>query len=170
MISTKYMTVLEIELGVVWRYDPRRYLIIPNIKDGLGLRHEADLILVRNETNYCFEIEIKRTIADLKKDFTKKHGHIDRQNRIKELYYALPTGLLDKAVPIIEENNKNAGIIGCYKTENACLSTHIKYAVPDKNARPLNVREINELTRLGTGKLWSAKRKHWDDNHGQLLI
>ena len=164
------MTVLEIELGIIWRYDPRRYLIIPNVTYGFGLRHEADLILVRNNTNYCFEIEIKRTIADLKKDFLKKHGHIDPKKRIKELYYALPTGLIDKAVPIIEENNKTAGIIFCYKTREACFSTHIKYAVPDKTARPLNEREINELTRLGTIKLWSAKRKHWDDIHGQLLI
>ena len=120
------------------------------------------MLIIRN-SGYVVEVEIKISIADLKNDFKKKHGHIDRQNRIKELYYALPDNLIEKATPIIENHDEKAGIISCRFDSRIkwqpFRSEIIKYAKTIKDARKIDLKEKFTLARLGTLKLWNAKEK-----------
>lgn len=151
----------EIELAITDIYDIRQNLIVPNVSWGFGIRHEADLLIVR-KSGYCIEIEIKVTIADLRADFKKKHLHLDRRNRIKELYYALPADLIDKATPIIEKGNPCAGIISCrYDSRigwQPYRATYIKHAVAIPNHERLTKEDRYTLARLGTIKLWKTKQ------------
>lgn len=151
------LTVGEMEIAILQTFNPRLYLAVPNVSWGFEI-HECDLILVRG-TGYAVEIEIKRSLADLKKDFNKRHGHRDRQNRIKELYYAVPESLLAKALPLIDELAEAAGIISCYRKEGVFLSKIVVPARTDKKARKLTIQERYVLARLGTLKLWSAREK-----------
>ena len=76
------MTLFEIEEAVARYYDYRSHIIVPNVSWGWDI-HECDLIVVR-PSGYAIEIEIKRSRADIKADGDKRHGHVDRQNRIKQ--------------------------------------------------------------------------------------
>lgn len=150
----------EVELAVTSLFNIRQNLIIPNVSWGFAI-HECDLLIVRT-SGYVVEVEIKINLADLKNDFKKKHGHIDRQNRIKEFYYALPNILIEKATPIIEKHYEGAGIISCrYDSQTKWQpyrATLIKPALTNKSARKLELKERYQLARLGTLRLWNAKQ------------
>lgn len=150
----------EIELAVTSLFNIRQNLIIPNVSWGFEI-HECDLLIVRN-SGYVIEVEIKVDLADLKNDFKKKHGHVDKQNRIKEFYFALPDVLIEKAVPIIAKHDERAGIISC-RYDSECSWQHyralmIKPALTNKAARKLELKERYQLARLGTLRLWNAKK------------
>lgn len=150
----------EVELAVTSLFNIRQNLIIPNVSWGFAI-HECDLLIVRS-SGYVLEVEIKVSLADLKNDFKKGHGHIDRQNRLKEFYYALPNILIEKGKPIIESHNKGAGIISCrYDSEYSWQpyrALMIKPALTNKDARKLDIKERYQLARLGTLRLWNAKQ------------
>lgn len=63
----KYQTTKEIEFACIKHvWNGGSYLIIPNVKDGFFGKREADLLVI-TPSNYLFEIEIKISMADLKK-------------------------------------------------------------------------------------------------------
>lgn len=70
----------------------RRNIVVPNVDWGF-LNHEADL-LVLSKSGYLTEIEIKRTWADFKADFEKKHDHYDK--KLSHFYYAVPESIGEK--------------------------------------------------------------------------
>jgi hypothetical protein len=74
-------------------------IVVPNVYYGLHI-HETDL-LVLTPSGYAWEIEIKTSLADLKADKKKAHGHYS--NKIKRLYFAVPEDLKDKALEHIPE-------------------------------------------------------------------
>lgn len=74
-------------------YYIRRNLVVPNCNWGF-LNHEADL-LVLTQAKHLIEIEIKRTWADFKADFKKKHTHYDR--KLSYFYYAVPLSIAERA-------------------------------------------------------------------------
>lgn len=146
----------DIEMSVANMYDFQQNLIFPNISWGLGL-HECDLLVIR-PSNYAIEIEIKTSIADLKADFKKSHNHIDRKNRIKELYYAIPNYLYDKAIELIPET---AGIITCSVNSKKGIieSKIVRRAKINTTARKLTDDEKNKALRLGSIRYWFFKDK-----------
>jgi hypothetical protein len=155
----KPMTLIEMELSISTMFDVRKCLIVPNVSYGFKI-HEIDLLVVRN-SGYAIEVEIKRTIQDLKKDFTKKHNHVDKKNRICELYYAIPLELLEKSLPLIPEN---AGIITCnlYKDYKKRLIPKAKIYRKAKripNVVPLTKDERYNIARLGVMRVWNLKKK-----------
>ena len=79
----KLVSLYEMECAISDLFEYRRCVIVPNISWGFKI-HECDMLVIR-QTNYAVEIEIKRSISDLKADFKKKHDHSD--DRIKELFY-----------------------------------------------------------------------------------
>jgi len=82
----------QIEIAVVNLFDPRRNIIVPRITGGYNkpFNHECDLLILSG-SGYATEVEIKTSVSDLKKDFTKTHGHDSPY--IRRLYYAMPAAM-----------------------------------------------------------------------------
>ena len=86
------LTVKQIENALIFgsgMFSVRNDIIIPNLSWGL-LNHEADLAII-NKTGYLTEIEIKRSLADLRADFKKDVYHCDE--RVYNFYYCIPIGI-----------------------------------------------------------------------------
>lgn len=136
-------------------FTPTRYNCIVNVSFGF-LNHEADL-LVMNENCRLYEVEIKTSLADLKADFKKPHGHEDR--KVERLYYAVPVTLLEKAQEIIPEQ---FGIISVENKGKNCafpclVAERVRNAAKLRDY-PLNVHQVIQLLRLGTMRFWTRHR------------
>ena len=85
------ITTQDIELVVARHFNPRMNLIVPNVWWGWGLRHEADMLVLR-PSGYLDEVEIKTTRADIKADLVKRHSHWE-DKRIARVWFAVPFDL-----------------------------------------------------------------------------
>ena len=153
------LTTIEMELAIAKYFGYRQHIIVPNVSWGFT-SHECDLLLIR-KSGYCFEIEIKRSKSDMLADFKKRHGHIDRKNRIVQLYYAFPKELLPKLEELVP---KECGILTVerYLGWNDKPSTHVSMvrdAKRKKGARRLTEKEQLQIARLGTLRIWTLKQK-----------
>lgn len=147
------LTSLHIELAVVALLNYRIYTIVPNVSWGLGLGHECDLLCYKDEK--FTEIEIKISMADLKKDFEKGHNH--QSKYIHRLIYAFPESMLEKALPLIPES---CGIILIRIDENNNINQararwYRKCRYKHKNAIPANI--LYKFMSLGCMRIWSLK-------------
>lgn len=159
LYKSKPITTIEMEVAIAKMLGIRRNIIVPNISWGLNI-HECDLLILRN-SGYAVEVEIKITYADFKKDFEKRHKHIDKQNRIVEFYYALPEELYVKCKELIPEN---AGIILCkssldYKKRFKVKAYVMKKAKRNSKARKMSENEQQQIIRLGALRIWSLKER-----------
>jgi len=146
------------EEAIARKFGIRRNIIVPNISWGLPGMHECDVFIIK-QTGYCVEVEIKRTKADLLADFNKRHDHKDRQNRIKEFYYAMPETLLKTCENLIP---KNAGIISCRRSDwgkKLVYASFKRNPMPIKDARKLTIEEQFKVAKLGTMRIWALKNK-----------
>jgi hypothetical protein len=155
----KSISTIEIELAVATYFGIRKHIIVPNLSWGFGI-HEMDLAII-TKNGLLKEIEIKISKSDLLADFKKGHNHIDRGNRITELYYALPNSLFNKCINIIPAD---AGIIVCERYTNyygnEVVGAYIKReAKKIKNSRKLTTDEQLKIARLGCMRIWSLKQK-----------
>ena len=147
------MRTIEIELAVARYFDPRKNLIVPNVSWGL-VSHECDLLILR-KSGYTIEVEIKISLADLKKDLKKLHKH--DCNMIKQLYFAIPAELIEKGLKYIPSN---AGILLCEKHGiNEVWVRTYRSPENNKNARKLTEKEKFQMARLGTLRIWNLKEK-----------
>jgi hypothetical protein len=147
------------ELAIAKYFGIRKHIIVPNISWGFGM-HECDLFLIK-KTGVAVEVEIKRSKSDLLADFKKRHNHEDRQNRITELYYALPEELYEGCKDLIPVN---AGIIVCYRYTNYKKELTIQATIKRtpkriKGARKLTQEEQLKVARLGCMRIWTLKQK-----------
>lgn len=147
----------DIEVAVARLINYRTHEIVPNVSWGLGLIHECDMLVLDKQGRFT-EIEIKISMADLKKDFAKEHGHISEI--ISRLVYAFPIEMLEKALPLIP---KECGIIvvtkrseSLYLKEGYVAKWHrmCKYN-PNKKKPSQSV--IDNFRRLGLMRIWSLK-------------
>ncbi len=141
------MKCLEVECAVARYFNPRVNLPIPNVSWAF-LHYEADLLIL-TKAGYLYEVEIKVSRADLKKDLLKIHGH--NYHKISRLYFAIPAALLEhkNLIP------SYAGILVCYE-DGICLEER---AAEKRNGYKLNEKEITQLYRLGALKIWNVKNK-----------
>ena len=79
--------------------------IVPNVYWGLGLRHEADLLVLDQKGRFT-EIEIKVSKSDLKADFKKGHSH--ESSIISRMVFAVPESLVSTVTDLAP---KKYGII-----------------------------------------------------------
>lgn len=145
------------EIAISKLYGIRQNIIVPNLSWGF-LSHEADLFIIKR-SGFAVEIEIKRSLQDMKAEKNKGHNHKDRQNRINEFYYAFPIELLEKCKPFVPDG---AGIITCHKSLDNSYRTYARFvrnAVKIKNSRKLTLEEQFKVARLGTMRIWSLKNK-----------
>lgn len=153
------LTTSEMEVSIAKYFGIRKHIIIPNLSWGFDGMHECDLFLIK-PSGYAFEIEIKRSKSDLFADFKKYHNHVDKKNRIVQLYYAIPEYLLKSCEEYIPEE---CGILIVGKYESSgnyydYTSLHRK-AKRRMNARKLTEKEQLEITRLGVMRIWKLKEK-----------
>jgi hypothetical protein len=154
------MKSVDIELALLRLYSARVNIVVPNVSWGL-FSHECDIIVCR-PTGYVAEIEIKVSVADMKADLKKQHHHVDRQNRIRELYYAIPKKIYDKCIQYIPEE---AGIIVVEEYYEELLKDDFYFATikrkakANRFARVLTDKEKLKLAHLGTMRIWNLKRK-----------
>ncbi|MEM5786538.1 MAG: hypothetical protein AAGU11_04420, partial [Syntrophobacteraceae bacterium] len=70
-MSERKITAADIEVAVARHFHTTRNLIIPNVSWGFrGMGYEIDLMVV-TESRYAYEVEIKVSAADLKRDAQK---------------------------------------------------------------------------------------------------
>ncbi len=160
------LTVKEIENALVFgtgMFSVRNDIIIPNLSWGL-LNHEADLAVI-NKTGYLTEIEIKRSIEDLRADFKKKEYHCDE--KVYKFYYCIPVGIKDKAIELFRQNQeKIMKLLGQTIYNDPALllydeKGHITQAggYPYKSGRKLFLEERLTAARLASCRLWDMRRK-----------
>lgn len=154
MISTP-----EMEVAIARYFGYRTHIIVPNLSWGF-FNHECDLYLIR-KSGYGFEVEIKRSKSDMVADFKKYHGHVDRKNRIVQLYYAFPEELLPKVEELVP---KDCGIItveyyGDGIDEYRGYARMYREAKRRKGAKRLTQAEQLKIARLGTLRIWTLKEK-----------
>ena len=145
-----------IQFRVAMYFDPRRYIIVPNVSWGLGI-HECDLLMV-NKDGYGTEVEVKISRSDIIADQKKPHHQRHACDRIKRLYFAIPTKLRHCADLI----PAHAGII-TVADDGSCVVER-----RPKNyhaARSWTVGERNELLRNASIKYWrlAGRDKPWQD-------
>lgn len=141
------LTSALIEVSLARYFDYRRNYIVPNVHWGLNL-HECDILVV-TKAGYATEVEIKVSVADMRADFDKPHGH--RSNRIKQLYYCVPQPLQEKILPLVPEH---AGLL--VVNPRSCQITCVKPAVT-KQSLAFKEYEIRKLLELGTLRIWDLK-------------
>jgi len=154
------MKIVEMEVALMRDLNFRANIIVPNISWGLNL-HECDLLVVRR-SGLAVEVEIKTSIADFKKDFTKKHRHSD--HRISQMYWAFPEEVFKTNWSFIESMiDPSAGVLIVKKYVNQL--DHIQYHVETvRNADMINRYKWTEgekmkLLRLGTIRNFGLKKK-----------
>ena len=153
------LTTSEMEVAIAKYFGYRTHIVVPNVSWGFT-SHECDLLLIR-KSGYCFEVEIKRSKTDMLADFKKRHKHIDRQNRIVQLYYAFPKELLSNVEELVP---KECGILTVerYVGWNDKWSTSVSMvrdAKRKRGARKLTQKEQLQVARLGTLRIWTLKDK-----------
>lgn len=146
---------LDIELVLSRYFSYTKNLIVPNVSWGLNM-HEVDLLII-SKSGYATEVEIKISKSDLKADLDKRHKHYDE--RIKYLYFALPSKLREAALEFVPER---AGIILLNNTDttHSPLSVEIIRKPVMQKARKLTEKEMYKAARLGALRIWGLKTKH----------
>ena len=141
------LTAADIEYAIARRLGPRKYTICPNVSWGLGFKHELDLCVL-TKADWVWEIEIKVSAHDLKRDADKAHGHKD--NRIRALFFAIPKALecLAGNIPI------HAGI---WVVDDNLKCTLLRKPILNKDAVKLSDRDKFRLVRLASMRLWDRK-------------
>lgn len=156
----KPLSTVEMEVAIAKYFKVRLHIIVPRLSYGFDWIHECDLFFIQRN-GYAFEVEIKKSKADLLSDFNKGHNHKDKKNRIRELYFAIPKNLYESCKDIIP---KDAGILVCEKwlhdDGREIVSVYTKrQPVKVKGARKLTIEEQLQVARLGTMRIWSLKEK-----------
>lgn len=145
------MNTKDIELSVAAFFNDRQNIVVPNISWGLWI-HECDILVV-TKAGYAYEVEIKVSKADLKKDALKRHGHND--NRLKALYFAIPEKLKD----CIDLIPNRAGIIIIKERNGYRMPNVVRKPTMNRQARSLSLDEMLKVAHLGAMRIWGLKRK-----------
>jgi hypothetical protein len=145
----------DIEVLVANHFGYRQNIIVPNVSWGLGFRHECDLLVVRPQTGFADEVEIKISASDIRADAQKGHEHIS--TKIRRLWFAVPQELCRHArIPV------RAGVLSIWRYEEwgryQWRVAVMRKPVIQKQARPLTPKEIEHLLHLGCMRIWDLKQ------------
>ena len=155
--KSKPIPLIEMEVSIMKMFGIRQNIIVPNISWGFDGIHEIDLFVLR-KSGLAIEVEIKRSLSDLKADFNKTHHH--KSDRISKMYYAIPEELLEKSISLIPND---CGIILCYKInnnqKNIARARIYREAKLRKNSRKLTLEEQFKIARLGCLRILGLKEK-----------
>lgn len=133
-----------IEYRIALEFDYTANIIVPNVSWGIPeIGHECDILILR-PSGYAAEIEIKRSMGDLKADAKKKHHHGSAM--IRELWFCVSSDWdMDK---VKEQVPAQAGIITYRYVDGQLGISRIKPPVINKNAKPFGEYERGRLLHL----------------------
>ena len=144
---------IDMEIAVARYINFSQHLIVPNVSFGMGFRHELDMLVLTN-SGYLWEVEIKVSLADLKKDKDKWHGH--HSSMIKDFYFAIPSCLVPHTAHIPER----AGILVVSRNASGRIyCSKIRKPKTNRAAPQMTDRQRYKLARLGVIRLWTVKKK-----------
>ena len=141
---------IEYQIAKFKKFDFVKNDVLINISWGF-LFHEADMLVV-SKTGYITEIEIKRSYADLKNDFVKKHTH--SSSMITRFYYAVPEALVEKTKALLAQHDRVAGIISYSEKKRI----NIVVEAPNLKKRKITNEERLKLLRLGNMRVWKMHK------------
>ena len=153
MVPSKKITTLDIEIAILEFFKVRYNLIVPNVSWGIANLHECDMLIL-SKSNYATEVEIKISMADLKRDIHKKHGH--RHNHIARFFYTVPEDLQDKALMHIPDR---AGLLICTKYNRSYRLKQVRNCIRNKKAHQWSKDERSKLGHLGAMHILGLKKK-----------
>jgi len=143
------MTAQEVENAVALHFNFRQNLIVPNVHWGMGLRYEADLVVLRR-SNLALEVEIKVTASDIKADAKKRHCH--DSNLFKELWFAVPRALDEHSdIPA------RAGILSVASRTEGYYVRVCRGAKTNRAAKRWTDDQRLKLASLGCMRIWTLK-------------
>lgn len=148
-MRSKSITATDVEIAVAKLLNPRLHVMVPNVSWGLGLHHEADILVLDNKGRFT-EIEIKVSASDLRRDFKKSHGHKSRF--ISRLVYAVPMELVSLCKELAPTNT------GIIKVE-AGAATWVRTGRHDKSRERPDSKTVHNFMRLGCMRIWKLKQK-----------
>ena len=163
MNKRPFRNTTEIEIAL---YDYFRFLqndVMTNIYLDGG-RHECDLIVIRTQSLYALEVEIKTSVGDLKAERKKQryrnHQGVDcyhdstvgMSKRFKEKWFAMPEKMKQKGLAFIPEY---AGLL----TINDHGAVNIIRKANKLNNKPLTQGQRLDLLRLGVMKCYQLKQR-----------
>ncbi len=134
-----YQTAREIEIAVTHYFGITTHVIVPNVSYGM-FGYELDMVVLNSNSFYAYEVEIKISRSDLKKDGEKRHQH--ENNGIRLLYFAMPEKM-EKCSDLVPAR---AGILLVDAEGRVRL---IRRPTAYANARKWTVQEAYKLGRLG---------------------
>jgi len=153
--AVKITQIVEIASAKYFNY--RTNIIVPNVSWGIGLRYEADLVVLR-PSGYAAEIEIKATESDIKRDKKKRFGHDGHHYRygqlFRELWFAVPEHLVfSKSIP------ETAGLICVIKYKKSNIAKVVRRPKIRKSAVKWPEVLRTKLMHLGLMRIWGLKQK-----------
>ncbi|MCP4651165.1 MAG: hypothetical protein GY853_13950 [PVC group bacterium] len=145
------ITTLEMECEIAKYFGIRRNTIVPNIFWSM-FNYELDLLIITG-SRYAYEVEIKVSLQDLKRDSEKYHTH--DSPKIKKLYFAIPH-YLEKHIGYIPEK---AGILV------VCESMYYPGTLKVRKIREAVIKsryqwsqdEVYEANRVCAKRIWGLK-------------
>ena len=147
---------IQIALRNYHLWNKRSDIIIPNLSWGL-LKYEADFVIV-DKKGCLTEVEIKRSLSDLKADFKKVHLHDDPL--VHSFYYCLPIKIRTKALEIIKEHYEPENLPAVlFYDENGNITLSRYGGVAYRGGRMLTLEERLTVTRLLSIRYWNEKEK-----------
>ena len=159
------LTTKEIENAIVfgWLGGFTENIVIPHLALGL-LNHEADIAII-SKAGYLTEIEIKRSLDDLKKDFFKKVFHCDE--RVSKFYFCLPISIKAGAFKLFNQHRTQiCRLLGTEEYRHPAIlffdeAGNIS-SVGDArtNGRQLTVEERCKAMRIMTIRYWDLRRRN----------
>lgn len=169
MNETEIQNILAEQL-----FNYKIYTVLPNIYFGSS-NHECDLIVV-SKNGIVSEIEIKRSISDLKNDKNKRH-HRFTETKIHYKYFCIPEFLYEKALEhipseygIITINARRDDLIECWGSNPVYLTNRIglpsgsiyakivRKPKPNKNCKnKISHDSIVTLLHLAMYRVWMPR-------------
>ena len=141
----------QIEIAVARHFNYRTNLVVPNVSWGLGLRYEADLVVVR-PSGWALEVEIKCTASDIKADLKKKKWRRGMwpSKLFREMWFAVPQELAEH--PDIPAH---VGLLAVNAGDS--WPKVIRRSQIHTNAERLSGEQIQKLKDLLGMRVWTLK-------------
>jgi hypothetical protein len=135
-----------------FRYEKQAALVAFEASDRLNWGGEPADVLVVTDRRFLYEIEVKISVADLKRDIHKrKHTYFKNSNDnhpVNRFFFAVPKEMTGAALDIIENTYPYAGLL----IAKGGFIEHEKQAKL-LSSNKLKFRQIYELTRQQSGTL-----------------